>query len=137
MADRIEREIEEILKKIDKFPEGGSRPSKGGRAGGNPAPRRSGGGSNGLKWLSGISMRKVMMWALVAVIVAFFLRGVPGGYWLLIGAAIVFVTAFFLSTRSGGVSNPPEKRWRGQPLDLSEPSWPDKLKAWLKGRKRR
>jgi hypothetical protein len=133
MPDRIEREIEEILKKIDKFPEG-SRQPKGRRPAGSGPVKRSGGGS---KWLSSVTMRKVMMWALVAVIAAFFLRGIPGGYWLLIGAIIVFVTAFILSTRSGPVTNAPEKRWRGQPLNLTEPGWPDRLKAWLKGRKRR
>lgn len=139
MADRIEREIEEILKKIDKLPEG-SRPSKGGRAGGNAAPRRAGntgGPQKTSRWLSSVSMRKVMMWALVAVVVAFFLRGIPGGYWLLIGAIIVFATAFILSTRGGSVPSAPEKRWRGQPIDLSEPGWPDRLKAWWKSRKRR
>lgn len=134
MADRIEREIEEILKKIDKLPEG-PRPAAR-RPGGNGPVRRQGGGSS--RWLSAVSMRKVMMWALVAVIVAFFLRGIPGGYWLLIGALIVFVTAFFLSIRGApGGGSATEKRWRGQPLDLSEPSWPNKLKAWLKGRRRR
>jgi hypothetical protein len=132
MADRIEREIEEILKKIDKFPEGSRQPKIRRPAGGRAKP--SGGGT---RWLSAVSMRKVMMWALVAVIVAFFLRGIPGGYWLLIGAIIVFVTAFFLSTRGGSVADGPPKRWRGQPLDLSEPSWPDRVKAWIKGRKRR
>jgi hypothetical protein len=135
MADRIEREIEEILKKIDKFPEN-SRPPKGRPPVGNGPVKRPGGKSS--KWLSTVSMRKVMMWALVAVIVAFFLRGVPGGYWLLIGAIIVFVTAFILSTRGGpAVTGTPEKRWRGQPLDLSEPGWPDKFKAWWKSRKQR
>jgi len=135
MADRIEREIEEILRKIDKFPEG-SRQSKGRKSGsgGNRPARRPGTGA--AKWLSAVTMRKVMMWALVAVIVAFFLRGMPFGYWMLIGAIIVFVTAFFLSTRNGGPSVP-EKRWRGQPLDLSEPGWPDRIKAWIKGRRRR
>jgi hypothetical protein len=136
MADRIEREIEEILKKIDKLPEG-SRQPKGKRSsgGGNGPVRRSGSGAS--RWLSAVSMRKVMMWALLAVVVAFFLRGIPGGYWLLIGAIIVFVTAFFLSTRGGPAPSTPEKRWRGQPLDLSEPSWPDRIKAWFKSRKRR
>jgi hypothetical protein len=127
MADRIEREIEEILKKIDNFPDRTrARPRKPSKASG--ALQR---------WLAHVSMRKVMMWALFAAMVAFFLRGIPGGYFLLIGAIIVFVTAFMLSTRGGGgASNLPEKRWRGQPLDLSEPGWPDKLKAWIKGRKR-
>ena len=103
MADRIEREIEEILKKIDKFPEG-SRQARIRKPSTNGPVRRSGGGSP--KWLSAMTMRKVMMWALVAVIVAFFLRGIPGGYWLLIGSIIVFATAFFLSTRGGSAANP-------------------------------
>ena len=133
MADRIEREIEEILKKIDKFPEG-SRQPRVRRPAGNNTPRRSGSGS---KWLSSVTMRKVMMWSLFAILVgALVLRAVPGGYFLLIGAIIVFVTAFILSTRGGPTTNAPEKRWRGQPLDLTEPSWPNRLKAWWKGRGR-
>jgi hypothetical protein len=129
MADRIEREIEEILKKIENFPERG----KGARP-----PRRPGApGGAPQRWLARISLRKVMIWALFAVIVAFLLRGIPGAYWLLIGALVVFVTAFILSTRGGPAgSKAPEKRWRGQPLDLSSPSWPDRIKAFLKGRKR-
>jgi hypothetical protein len=129
MADRIEREIEEILKKIENFPERG----KGARP-----PRRtaSTGGSTAQRWLARVSLRKVMMWALFAVIVAFLLRGIPGAYWLLIGALVVFVTAFILSTRGGPNLQAPEKRWRGQALDLTGPSWPDRIKAFLKGRKR-
>ena len=89
------------------------------------------------RWLARISLRKVMMWALFAVIVAFFLaRSIPGAYWILIGALVVFATAFILSTRGGPATNQYEKRWRGQPLDLSGPSWPDRIKAFLKGKKR-
>jgi len=130
MADRIEREIEEILKKIENFPD-----RKSGRP---PPPRRQGPSGGGViqRWLSRISLRKVMMWALFAVIVAFFMRGVPGAYWILIGALVVFATAFILSTRGGPATNQYEKRWRGQPLDLSGPSWPDRIKAFLKGKKR-
>ena len=126
MADRIEREIEEILKKIDNFPDR-TRPK---------AHKPSKSSSALQRWLARVRLRKVMMWALFAAMVAFFLRGIPGGYFLLIGAIIVFVTAFMLSTRGTGPAAGPEKRWRGQPLDLTEPGWPDKLKAWIKGRKR-
>jgi hypothetical protein len=130
MADRIEREIEEILKKIENFPERG----KGGRPPRRPAPP---GGGTAQRWLARVSLRKVMMWALFAVIVAFLLRGIPGAYWLLVGALVVFVTAFILQTRGGPKTGPGyEKRWRGQTLDLSGPSWPDRIKAFLKGRKR-
>jgi hypothetical protein len=130
MADRIEREIEEILKKIDNFPDR----SKSGR----PPPRRQPPKGGGVlqRWLARVSLRKVMMWALFAVIVAFFMRGIPGAYWLLIGALVVFVTAFILSTRGGPAAGQYEKRWRGQPIDLSGPSWPDRIKAFLKGKKR-
>jgi hypothetical protein len=90
-----------------------------------------------MRVLSRINMRKVMMWSLFAILVsALLFRAIPIGGFLLIGAIIVFVTAFILSTRGGPTSNVPQKRWRGQPLDLSEPSWPDKLKAWWKGRGR-
>jgi hypothetical protein len=130
MADRIEREIEEILKKIENFPERG----KGARPPRRPA---STGGSTAQRWLARVSLRKVMMWALFAVIVAFLLRGIPGAYWLLIGALVVFVTAFILQTRGGPQAGAAyEKRWRGQPMDLTGPSWPDRIKAFLKGRKR-
>jgi len=128
MADRIEREIEEILRKIDDLPE--RRRAKAVRK----APPA---GSSSMRILSRINMRKVMMWSLFAILVgALVLRAVPGGYFLLIGAIIVFVTAFILSTRGGPTTNAPEKRWRGQPLDLTEPSWPNRLKAWWKGRNR-
>lgn len=129
MADRIEREIEEILRKIDDLPE--RRKVKAVRKA--PSSR-----SNNVRALSRVNMRKVMMWSLFAIIVgALVFRAIPGGYFLLIGAIIVFGTAFILSTRGGPVTSAPEKRWRGQPLDLTEPSWPNRLKAWWKGRGRK
>ena len=128
MADRIEREIEEILKKIDDLPE--RRKAKAVRK----APPA---GPSNLRALSRINMRKVMMWSLFAILVsALLFRAIPIGGFLLIGAIIVFATAFVLSTRGGPATNATQKRWRGQPLDLSEPSWPDRLKAWWKGRGR-
>lgn len=87
--------------------------------------------------LAAISLSQVMMWSLLVVLLAFFFRGVPGGMWLMIGALIVFATAFFLSLASGtGGRKAPEKRWRGEPMDLRGPTWADRLKMWLKGKKR-
>jgi len=62
MADRIEREIEEILRKIDDLPE--RRKAKAARK----SPPSSSGPSS-LRLLSRINMRKVMMWSLFAIIV--------------------------------------------------------------------
>jgi len=128
MADRIEREIEEILRKIDEFvPERGRRTA---RRAGRPFAAAQG-------WLAHrlarISLRQVAMWALIVVVVAFFLRSIPGSTWLMIGGLIVFVTAFLLSRRS--TAPKVEKRWRGQPIDLSGPRLADRLKAFIKGRR--
>ncbi|MPZ49815.1 MAG: hypothetical protein GEU75_11075 [Dehalococcoidia bacterium] len=131
MADRIEREIEEILRKLDNFvPDSARRPARRMRQPFTAAQ----------SWLAHrlarISLNQVMMWALIAFLVTFFFRAIPGASWIMIAALIVFVSAFLLS-RVGG-SRPPttQKRWRGEPIDLSGPSWPDRIKAWLKGRRR-
>jgi hypothetical protein len=131
MADRFEREIEEILRKIDNFvPDKARRPA---RRVGQPFVTAQ-------TWitraLSKISLRAVMMWALIAVVVTFFFRGIPGAGWIMIGSLIVFATAFLLSRASGGRGSSTPKRWRGQPMDLSGPSLADRIKAWIKGRKR-
>lgn len=129
MADRIEREIEDILRKIDNFVP--DRPRRAARRVGQPFSTAQG-------WLAHrlarISLHQVMMWSLLVVLISFFVRGVPGASWLMIGALIVFATAFLLSRRGGGRASTP-KRWRGQTLDLSGPSLPDRVKAWLKGRR--
>lgn len=133
MPDRIEREIEEILRKIDDFvPESGRVRRQ---------PKKVSHGLSGAQgWLgrrlASISLNQVMLWSLLLFIAAFFFRGIPGASWLMIGGLIVFATAFVLSLRSPGGRSVPEKRWRGQPVSYSGPGWPTRLKAWLKARKR-
>jgi hypothetical protein len=145
VADRIEREIEEILKKIDDFvPEKprsvrkrpAEKPAPGFE---NPsrqtaAPRSGGSGGS----LSRVSLNQVMGWSLIAVLIASFLP-IPGRGWIILAALLVFGVAFLLS-RMGGVgggSRGAEKRWRGEPIDLSGPSFAERLRDWIKGRRRR
>src|SRR5215207_211467 len=106
VADRIEREIEEILKKIDDLPEKPrsvrKRPAdRSAPAFENPSrqppPRSSGSGGS----LSRVSLNQVMGWSLIAVLVAFFLP-IPGSGWVILAALLVFGVAFLLS-RMGGV----------------------------------
>jgi hypothetical protein len=137
MADRFEREIEDILRKIDDFV-----PEKGrGRRPTRRSSRPLGGLANWLtRRLASISLGQVMLYSLVLVLAAFLFRFVNPVLmrWVIIGSLIVFATAFVLSIMGGGrPANVPEKRWRGQPIDLSGPSWPDRIKYWIKGRKRR
>ena len=60
MADRIEREIEEILRKIDDLPE---------RRRARAVRKAPSAGATNLRFLSRINMRKVMMWSLFAILV--------------------------------------------------------------------
>jgi hypothetical protein len=130
MPDRIEREIEEILRKLDKVtPQQARRQAR--RVGQPFGAAQS--------WLAHrlarVSLNQVMVWSLLTFIIAFFLRGIPGASWIMIGALIVFGTSFLLS-KAFTSQTQSQKRWRGQPMDLSGPNWPNRLKAWLKGRRR-
>ena len=135
MADRVEREIEEILRKIDDI-KPGKQPRKPRLQPSTPRPAPRPRESRLAHTLAGISLYKVMIWSLFAALVLFVARGVPGSSWLLIGALIVFVTAFILSRLANNAGPRVEKRWRGEVLDLSAPSWPERLKSWFKGGKR-
>jgi hypothetical protein len=145
VADRIEREIEEILKKIDDFvpekprsvrkrPADKAAPAFENPSRQAPAPRSGSSGGS----LSRVSLNQVMGWSLIAVLIAFFLP-IPGSGWVILAALLVFGVAFLLS-RMGGVGGGRrgvEKRWRGEPLDLSGPSFAVRIRDWIKGRRRR
>lgn len=140
MPDRIEREIEDILNKLDDFvPEKGQQPIPF-----RPRQKKANNPSRGQGWagqkLARISLNQVMLYALIAVLAAFFLRALPFASWVMIGALIVLATAFVMSMRQGGRggstrlgSGPAQKRWRGQPIDDSPPPGPSFFER-LKGR---
>ena len=139
MADRVEREIEEILRKIDDFVPEGNRGRRPQRRQARPVPQ----GHSTSGWfgrrIAAISLSQIMWWSLFVVLVSFFARAVPGIEWVMIGALIVFATAFFLSLGRGSSAGAIQRRdqmWRGQPMNLSGPGWPDRIKSWVKGRKR-
>jgi hypothetical protein len=133
MSDDLEREIEEILNKLDQFVPEESAASR--------MRRRWGDRVYGLQRavaerLSRISLGHVMVASLLLIIVAFALRWtVFGRYALVAGLILLFSTiavSFFTARRSKQ-----EKRWRGQPVDLSGPSFADRLRNWLRGWRRR
>lgn len=133
MPDNLEREVEDILRKLDKFvPEEGPL---------TRTRRRMGQAASDflhavLARLSRISLGQVMLVAVMLIVVAFFFgRGSPLlARWVIIGGFILFFTAFILSLR-GGLSRD-ERRWRGRVVDLSEPSLANRLRDWLQRRNR-
>ena len=133
MSDNIEREVEEILRKLDKFV-----PEEGRLA---RARRRLGQAASDL-WhtllarLSHISLGQVMLASLILVVVAFFFRSASPtlARWAIIGGLILFFSAFVLSLLGGRSRY--ERRWRGEVIDLSEPSLGSRLRHWLQRRSR-
>ena len=133
MSDKIEREVEEILRKLDKFVPEESRLAR--------ARRRLGQATSDLLHtllvrLSRISLGQVMLASLILVVVAFFFRAASPvlARWVIIGGLILFFTAFVLSLLGGRSRY--ERRWRGQAIDLSEPSLGSRLRNWLQHRSR-
>jgi VIT1/CCC1 family predicted Fe2+/Mn2+ transporter len=134
VPDNLEREVEEILRKLDNFvPEEGPL---------TRTRRRVGQAASDvfravLVRLSRVSLGQVMLVSAILVIGAFFFgRGSPLlARWVIIGGLILFFTAFILSVRGGGSRD--ERRWRGRVINLSEPGLADRLRAWLKRWNRR
>ena len=132
MSSKLERDIEEVLAQIDRFPPKRSLWSRLRRRVANafggvgeavssiPKPR--------------ISIGQVLLIAIAVIVIAYFgFRGSNIGSILIFGGILAFIGAFIFSLRRQSASRLPEKRWRGQPMDLDEPggSW------WKRWRSRR
>ena len=133
MPNNVEREVEEILRKLDKFvPEEGRLART--RTGAGQAV--SGFLHTILARLSRVSLGQLMLTSLVLVLVAFFFRGASPALarWAIIGGLVLFLSVFVLSFLSG--SSRHERRWRGRVVDLSEPSLGTRLRNWFQRRGR-
>lgn len=131
--DKIQREIEEILNRLDEFvPEEKATE----RARRRSSKAAAGFGHAFLAPLSRISIRHVMLTAFALIVVGFFARVHPLGLWMLVAGLILFLTAFALSFVSRGSPPKVEKRWRGQTIELGEPSLSDRLRTWLQAKRR-
>jgi predicted lipid-binding transport protein (Tim44 family) len=130
MADQLQREIEEILNRLDEFiPE----QKAGSRIRRQWGERLRAFGT----WLGGLvshlSMGHLMVASLVLIFIAFAFRSSTiGQYSMIAGLSLLgltIVVSFVANRRAGS-----EKRWRGQVVDLASPSFLDKLQSWLKKR---
>jgi hypothetical protein len=126
MPDRIQQEIEELLARLDTFPPKRSlrtrladwlrrrRQAVARFFAGLPVPS--------------ISAGHVLLLA-IGVIVTVYLWGGRSDLarWLLAAGILLFIAAFVLSLRRQ--SRPPEKLWRGQPLDV-RPGAGNRGRSW-------
>lgn len=130
MPDRIQREVEELLAKLDTFPP--RRPLWTRiRDGFSRAFQQLG----GLK-LPSLSAGHVLLIAIAVIVGAWVLlpAGSGLGRWIIAGGIVAFIAAFLFSLRRQ--SKPPEKYWRDRPLDLRRSSTPHTRSWWDRWRNR-
>jgi len=136
MSDRLRQEIDEILGKYEKFPLR------------EPLPRRLRRKASGLVAAAAqrlaaplryVTVGRLMLAGLILILAAYFI-GFGGGSVtrsIIIAGLIIFAIAFMMSLRRRYPRVEP--RWRGQPLELHEPSVGTRLHAWWerwRGRRR-
>ena len=131
MPDELQREIEDILSKLDVFiPEE--------KAAKRLRRRWRGRTSGGWHWLRGavarVSLAHLMVASLVLILGAFVFRSSALGQYAMIAGLVLLgltiIISFLTSKRPA-----PEKRWRGQVVDLAEPGLAQRLQGWLKKRR--
>lgn len=145
-SDKIRREVEELLDKLDNFvPEerlvSKIRSKRKADAGPNAFERAL---SGARRRLSRITLGHVLLTGVALLLVATLFRhtlGAAAGP-LLITGIVLAAGAFVLSVINGDsrrtlTGGRPEKRWRGQVIDYSEPSTTSRIRDWLRGRRRR
>ncbi len=129
MPNKLQQEIEDLLARLDTFPP--RRPFlvrvRDGVAGwfrgllralaSIPAPHPNAG--------------HILLLA-IAVIVIVYLAGPEGSditRWIIAGAIVAFIAAFIFSLRKQ--SRPPEKLWRGKPMEVHGPGVGERLRSWF------
>lgn len=128
MSNKLQREIDELLAKLDTFP---PRRSLWARAREAIARWfRSAGRSLASLRLPHISVGHLLLLGIAVIVIASVLN--PGGTSItravIIAGIVLFLVAFVLSLRRQ--SRPPEKRWRGEPMELGGSSGANRLRSW-------
>ncbi len=128
MSDRLQKEVEELLAKLETFP---PRRSPWARA--RDAVRRSfravGDALAGIR-LPHVTVRNLLLLGVAVIIIAYvfnpgspsFTRGV------IVAGIVIFLVAFVLSLVRQ--SQAPEKRWRGEPMELGGRGASGRLRSW-------
>ncbi len=137
MSSKLERDIEEVLAKVERFPPKRSLRSRIGH--------RLGNATRGLRPALGsiprprVSVGQILLLGIAVIVIGYVFGNSLGGASLvrltIIAGIVLFIGAFVFSLRRQSASRLPEKRWRGQPMDLDRPggarSW------WTRWRSRR
>jgi len=141
MADKFEREIDEILSKLDKFPKQSPLQRLQNRIG-----RLVSGMQRGLALrLARLSVSQIMLAGIGLILFAYFFRSALPGVWyyLVVLGLILFFTSFVLSFfgfSSGSSGRGRQVYWRGQPAQNYygvEPTVFTRVRDWWRRRQSR
>jgi hypothetical protein len=116
MSDRIEREVEELLARLDTFPPKKPLSHRIGNA--VRAPFRALGDRWGGLHLPSVSSGHVLLAAIVICVIAWVALSGSLQTYLLAGGILLFIGAFVMSLRRQ--SRPTQKYWRDRPMDLDD-----------------
>ena len=114
-SDRIQREVDELLAKLEQFPP--KRPLSRRLADALTAPFRSVGSA--FSHLPRINPGHILLAAITVIVIAYLAGGASGIWtWIIVLGIFAFIFAFIASLRRQ--SRPPSpKYWRDRPIDLS------------------
>lgn len=136
-SDRLEREIEEILGKIEQFPvetrAARDRQRALHRAGDAISSRQHA----FARELSRISISQVILLSFLMILGAFFFRAASPLVmdWLMYAGIILFVSSFAIMMFGGGRRRRSQQTWRGRTIDVqSGPTLSQRLRRWWEGR---
>lgn len=145
--DKVQREIEELLERLDNFvPE--ERLAAKIRSRRKQSRRAEPAGPGQLdrlgKRLSRITLGQVMLVGLGCMLIGWLFGGPlgPWSFWVTLTGIVLTVGAFVISLINGGGSRATiggrvQKRWRGQVIEYGDPSPMDRVRGWFRRRGRR
>ena len=138
--DRLEREINEILDKIEQFPTPERRRQRElrrqWRRFGEAAASRQ---RAVAREISRISLSQVVLAGFLLILGSFFFRGLGIGQWVLFaGLALLIASGALLLFGGGrGRSTPPSQQWRGRTISYDSDSPVARIRRWLASRRTR
>ena len=143
--DRVKREIEELLDKLDTFVPEERLASKIRNRSKRTSDSQPSAVQRALSRAARVSLGQLIITGIVLVLVGFFFRAPLGGAttWLIGVGLVLAAAAFLMSLLTGGTGKTVtgggtvEKRWRGQVIEYSEPSAANRIREWFRSRRRR
>lgn len=137
--DRLEREIQEILDKIEQLP----APKRRRASGLQRSLRRIGDGVSAwqrtvVQELSKISLSQLVLLSFLLILGAFLIRGLgPLGAWLMIAGVVLLVASLALMVFGGGSRRTRTQQWRGRTISYSRDGLAQRIRRWFSNRSRR